>query len=206
MPARITCSTARNHEELSRQRHSKSVHFGGIAFDSAGCYTARKPTNRKQGDVCKLRRAALRRQQVSQTVEQERRRQPYQQQHKFIFDLVYGERDTNRDVYEQTARKVVLSSLEGVNGTIFVYGQTGTGKTYTMMGNESTFNNELLCARQNQQLETERHVRDSQTLDVPAASNNSPGKASLGSSIRFIEDKRHLYDAYENSGVLIFAM
>lgn len=28
----------------------------------------------------------------------------------------------------------------------------------------------------------------------------------MGSSIRFIEDKRHLYDAYENSGVLIFAM
>lgn len=46
----------------------------------------------------------------------------------------------------------------------------------------------------------------SPTLAVPAASSNSPGKASLGSSIRFIEDKRHLYDAYENSGVLIFAM
>lgn len=52
-----------------------------------------------------------------------------------MFDLVYGEKDTNRDVYEQTVRKVVLSSLDGVNGTIFVYGQTGTGKTYTMMGN-----------------------------------------------------------------------
>ena len=75
-----------------------------------------------------------------------------------------------------------------------------------MMGSESTFNNELLCARQNQQLETERQMNASPTLAVPAASNNSPGKASLGSSIRFIEDKRHLYDAYENSGVLIFAM
>lgn len=63
---------------------------------------------------------------------------------------MYGERDTNRDVYEQTARKVVLSALDGVNGTIFVYGQTGTGKTYTMMGNENTFKNELQCARQNQ--------------------------------------------------------
>jgi len=36
--------------------------------------------------------------------------------------------------------------------------------------------------------------------------NSSPGKVSIGSSIRFIEDKRHLYDAYENSGVLIYAM
>jgi hypothetical protein len=27
------------------------------------------------------------------------------------------------------------SVVRGVNGTIFCYGQTGTGKTYTMMGN-----------------------------------------------------------------------
>ena len=39
-------------------------------------------------------------------------------------------------MYEQTVRKVVLSSLEGINGTVFVYGQTGTGKTYTMMGSQ----------------------------------------------------------------------
>ena len=41
---------------------------------------------------------------------------------------------------------------------------------------------------------------------VPGMNNSSPGKISMGSSIRFIEDKRHLYDAYENSGVLIYAM
>jgi Cdc6-like AAA superfamily ATPase len=52
--------------------------------------------------------------------------------------LIYGEKDTNRDVYEQTVRKVVLASLDGLNGTVFVYGQTGTGKTYTMMGSQRT--------------------------------------------------------------------
>lgn len=61
-----------------------------------------------------------------------------QLQHKYDFDLIYNEQDTNRDVYEQTVKKVVLSSLEGLNGTVFVYGQTGTGKTYTMMGNQRT--------------------------------------------------------------------
>lgn len=40
-----------------------------------------------------------------------------------------------KDVYEQTARTLVDSVLEGFNGTIFAYGQTGTGKTFTMEGN-----------------------------------------------------------------------
>jgi kinesin family protein 3/17 len=38
------------------------------------------------------------------------------------------------DVYENTAKSAVLSVLEGYNSTIFAYGQTGTGKTFTMEG------------------------------------------------------------------------
>lgn len=38
------------------------------------------------------------------------------------------------DVYNQTARPIVSKVLEGYNGTIFAYGQTGTGKTFTMEG------------------------------------------------------------------------
>lgn len=37
-------------------------------------------------------------------------------------------------VFETTARGVVDSALQGYNATIFAYGQTGTGKTYTMEG------------------------------------------------------------------------
>jgi len=33
-------------------------------------------------------------------------------------------------------KRVTLSSLEGINGTVFVYGQIGSGKTYTMLGKE----------------------------------------------------------------------
>ena len=32
------------------------------------------------------------------------------------------------------AKEIVLSSMEGFNGTIFAYGQTSSGKTYTMKG------------------------------------------------------------------------
>ena len=37
-------------------------------------------------------------------------------------------------MYDGAARPVVDSVLEGFNGTIFAYGQTGTGKTHTMVG------------------------------------------------------------------------
>jgi len=40
-------------------------------------------------------------------------------------------------VFENTAKGVVESSLKGYNATIFAYGQTGTGKTYTMEGFDS---------------------------------------------------------------------
>lgn len=38
------------------------------------------------------------------------------------------------DVYNLAARPIVENVLEGYNGTIFAYGQTGTGKTFTMEG------------------------------------------------------------------------
>eukprot|EP00736_Rhodelphis_marinus_P008000 Rmarinus@m.7700 len=58
--------------------------------------------------------------------------------HGFTFDRVYGERSTQREVYENTARAAVHSSLQGYNATIIAYGQTGTGKTYTMEGKSTT--------------------------------------------------------------------
>ena len=39
-----------------------------------------------------------------------------------------------RELYDETFRSLVESVLNGFNGTIFAYGQTGTGKTYTMEG------------------------------------------------------------------------
>lgn len=39
------------------------------------------------------------------------------------------------EVYNEAARPIVQNVLEGYNGTIFAYGQTGTGKTFTMEGN-----------------------------------------------------------------------
>lgn len=54
--------------------------------------------------------------------------------HVFTFDHVYGPTSSQSEVYVQTAKPAVLSSLEGYNATILAYGQTGTGKTHTMGG------------------------------------------------------------------------
>ena len=52
----------------------------------------------------------------------------------FQFDYVYPMTSTQREVYDQVAFPIVDSIFQGYNGTIFAYGQTGCGKTFTMMG------------------------------------------------------------------------
>ncbi|KAL7032887.1 hypothetical protein ACKWTF_007422 [Chironomus riparius] len=50
------------------------------------------------------------------------------------FDNVFDQFSAQIDLYVNTARPIVDKVLEGYNGTILAYGQTGTGKTYTMVG------------------------------------------------------------------------
>ncbi|KAK7097398.1 kinesin-like protein KIF3A isoform X2 [Littorina saxatilis] len=52
----------------------------------------------------------------------------------FTFDITFGQDCKQLDVYNKIARPVVECVLDGYNGTIFAYGQTGTGKTFTMEG------------------------------------------------------------------------
>ncbi|KAH6762178.1 P-loop containing nucleoside triphosphate hydrolases superfamily protein [Perilla frutescens var. hirtella] len=52
----------------------------------------------------------------------------------FTFDKVFGPNAQQRDLYEQAVIPIVNEVLDGFNCTIFAYGQTGTGKTYTMEG------------------------------------------------------------------------
>lgn len=47
---------------------------------------------------------------------------------------MFGPAAQQKDLYEQAVVPIVNEVLEGFNCTIFAYGQTGTGKTYTMEG------------------------------------------------------------------------
>ncbi|GMP50696.1 hypothetical protein CsSME_00017210 [Camellia sinensis var. sinensis] len=52
----------------------------------------------------------------------------------FTFDKVFGPKAQQRSIYDQAIVPIVNEVLEGFNCTVFAYGQTGTGKTYTMEG------------------------------------------------------------------------
>ncbi|GAB4855542.1 Kinesin-like protein KIN-14S [Ancistrocladus abbreviatus] len=51
----------------------------------------------------------------------------------FKFDHVFGPHDSQEAVFAQTS-SIVTSVMDGYNVCIFAYGQTGTGKTFTMEG------------------------------------------------------------------------
>ncbi|XP_072940210.1 kinesin-like protein KIF18A isoform X1 [Epargyreus clarus] len=55
---------------------------------------------------------------------------------KFVFDNVCGQNATNFDVFETTTKDILTSLMEGYNCSVFVYGATGAGKTFTMIGSK----------------------------------------------------------------------
>ena len=52
----------------------------------------------------------------------------------YSFDQVFSQDSTQSQVYERAVQPIIREVLEGFNCTVFAYGQTGTGKTYTMEG------------------------------------------------------------------------
>nr|XP_025876223.1 kinesin-like protein KIN-7I isoform X2 [Oryza sativa Japonica Group] len=53
---------------------------------------------------------------------------------RFEFDRIFGEECRTADVYGARTKHIVDSAVRGFNGTVFAYGQTNSGKTYTMRG------------------------------------------------------------------------
>ena len=54
----------------------------------------------------------------------------------FIYDNVFNYNTTNNDIFNNSIKECLDSYLKGINISIFAYGQTSTGKTYTMRGEE----------------------------------------------------------------------
>ena len=55
---------------------------------------------------------------------------------RYTFDIAFEPSATNEDVYNATVKDLVVGVLYGVNTTVFAYGATGSGKTYTMVGSQ----------------------------------------------------------------------
>ena len=52
--------------------------------------------------------------------------------HPFYFDGVLDDTYSQQAVFEEACLPIVNDVINGNNACLFVYGQTGTGKTYTM--------------------------------------------------------------------------
>ncbi|XP_054843050.1 kinesin-like protein KIF24 [Eublepharis macularius] len=82
-------------------------------------------------------------------------------QHVFHFDEVFGEACSNQDVYMKTAHPLIQHIFNGGNATCFAYGQTGAGKTYTMIGTHQNPGLYALAAKDIfRQLETSQARKD----------------------------------------------
>ncbi|XP_050551937.1 kinesin-like protein Klp68D isoform X2 [Spodoptera frugiperda] len=59
---------------------------------------------------------------------------PKGQDKMFTYDAAYDCTADTQTMYDEMVRPLVASVLDGFNGCVFAYGQTGTGKTHTMEG------------------------------------------------------------------------
>jgi chromosomal replication initiation ATPase DnaA len=65
----------------------------------------------------------------------------------YSFDSLLDPKVKQDEVFEKSAKGVIDYVLKGYNGTIFAYGQTGTGKTHTMVGNYKDQNQKGIVPR-----------------------------------------------------------
>ncbi|KAE9618966.1 hypothetical protein Lal_00047962 [Lupinus albus] len=106
----------------------------------------------------------------------------------FKFDHVFRPEDNQESVFAQT-KPIVISVLDGFNVCIFAYGQTGTGKTFTMEGTPDQRGVNYRTLEELFQLTEERHgitkyelrvsmleVYNEKIRDLLAENSNQPTK------------------------------
>ncbi|XP_028830655.1 kinesin-like protein KIF19 isoform X3 [Denticeps clupeoides] len=55
----------------------------------------------------------------------------------YMFDVAFDQKAQQEEVYEATTKNLIEGVISGYNATVFAYGPTGAGKTYTMLGVDS---------------------------------------------------------------------
>eukprot|EP00753_Platysulcus_tardus_P013664 PLAT3821.7.p1 GENE.PLAT3821.7~~PLAT3821.7.p1 ORF type:complete len:832 (+),score=473.90 PLAT3821.7:23-2497(+) len=108
-------------------------------------------------------------------------------------------------VYEQLASDVVREVMEGVNGTIMAYGQTGAGKTFTMIGDTRVYKHRGIAPRAIAQLfsEAENRPETEFTLSVSYMELYNERIFDLLSAERGV---RHDYTVVESSAAVVKGM
>ena len=122
----------------------------------------------------------------------------------FQFDYIFNEDSSQSDIFELSAKEICDSLFEGCNGTIFTYGQIGSGKTYTMLGPDYTksflinsnfsFNNTNNSINNN----INSNVLHNKYVDY-MKKKEEEGKGIIPRSIEYILDKKEeLCDKFKN--------
>ena len=62
----------------------------------------------------------------------------------FYFDRVYDDTTKQETIFNESALPIINDVIQGYNGTMFAYGQTGTGKTFTMSGKNDGTNEGII--------------------------------------------------------------
>lgn len=86
----------------------------------------------KPGLVRVLKTTKMKNHEIQRSLSPDRHQKP--EAKVFRFDFAYDQNSSQHQIYHEAAKPIIMNFMKGYNSTIFCYGQTGTGKTYTMNG------------------------------------------------------------------------
>ena len=64
----------------------------------------------------------------------------YIKEHRFTFDRAYDENSSNQLIYNEILKSIIVTAFNKTTIICFAYGQIGSGKMYTMLGNNQIKN------------------------------------------------------------------
>lgn len=67
---------------------------------------------------------------------------------RYAFDFAFDKESGQAEIFKHTTRFLVEGILHGFNATVFAYGATGAGKTYTMIGNTENPGNMVMTLKE----------------------------------------------------------
>ncbi|XP_024374792.1 uncharacterized protein [Physcomitrium patens] len=100
---------------------------------------------------------------VGSTIQVKNLKQPEQEPKLFTFDKTYDATSTQKQLYDDVAHPIVHSVMCGYNGTVLAYGQTASGKTFTMDGLDDPPEMRGIIPQAFEGIFT--HIQDSQSSD-----------------------------------------
>lgn len=120
--------------------------------------------------------------------------------HHFNFDRVMNPLSTQEECFETVAKPTVNWSLEGYNATIFAYGQTGTGKSFSMFGNQA---NPGIVPRSCEMIFDELEIRMADDAISPRLASYEIGVSFIEVYMENIRDLLNPYAERERKSLLI---